>query len=64
MSLFRQTGHQVKTNVINLILSYKGKGLFGFFVYFGGGGSNTVFVSLYSVTVDFNSNAEDMIEFL
>lgn len=31
MSLFRQTGHQVKTNVINLILSYKGKGLFGFF---------------------------------
>lgn len=62
MSLFRQTGHQVKTNVINLILSYKGKGLFG--VFFWGGGSNTVFVSLYSVTVDFNSNAEDMIEFL
>lgn len=63
MSLFRQTGHQVKTNVINLILSYKGKGLFGCF-FWGGGGSNTVFVSLYSVTVDFNSNAEDMIEFL
>lgn len=63
MSLFRQTGHQVKTNVINLILSYKGKGLFGF-CFFWGGGSNTVFVSLYSVTVDFNSNAEDMIEFL
>lgn len=62
MSLFRQTGHQVKTNVINLILSYKGKGLFGCFFFWGG--SNTVFVSLYSVTVDFNSNAEDMIEFL
>lgn len=59
MSLFRQTGHQVKTNVINLILSYKGKGCLFFL-----GGSNTVLVSLYSVTVDFNSNAEDMIEFL
>lgn len=48
MSLFRQTGHQVKTNVINLILSYKGKGLFGFVFFFLGG---AVIQFLYLCTV-------------